>query len=85
MHDHIRQAVFQTQCVAELLANRGQLEIHEVLVGSSQITQQSLNGDTVVGLLRHIAIDDEIDHSKKGVAIDILCLTHLLNRLIAKP
>ena len=36
-------------------------------------------------VLRHIAIDDEIDHSKKGVAIDILCLTHLLNRLIAKP
>ena len=51
-------------------------------MGGTEIAQQCLYRNPFVILLGSISVDDEIDHGKEGVAIDVPLLAYLLDRLV---
>ena len=84
MEDEVCEVVILIEGVPQRLTYGGQLEIEEEAVGCAQITKDRRHGYAFVRLLRRIAIDYEVDNSKKGVAVNSLLAAYILHRLVAK-
>ena len=83
-HYQHNKVVSLVQGLLELLPDGRQLEVQEIAVRGSQIVEQRLYGDFVVGRLRGISVDEEVDHGKESIAVDALSGTNLTDGLVTE-